>query len=70
MKSEFFLKTSNISVNQIISGDSEGVNDRHMWFDFNTSSETTKSVSLQKQVKKDFEIVVAGQAVQQMSQIV
>ena len=29
---DFFLKSVNISANQMISGDSKGVNNRHVWF--------------------------------------
>ena len=37
VKSGFFLKRVNISANQMIDGDSRGVNNRHIWFGSITS---------------------------------
>ena len=38
MESGFFLKRIDISANQMISGDSKVVNNKHVWFDYAKSS--------------------------------
>ena len=72
--SGFFLRV-NISTNQMIIGNSKGVNNRHLWFSSITSlgkgcnGHYTYMASPLEMYFHDFETFLAGQAVLQMSQI-
>ena len=69
IKSRFFLKTNKFSANQMISNDSKGINNRHVWLQYKA---VTKHAFLRlppKEMHLKDEIFLVGQGVPQMSQI-